>query len=278
MRFAVLSDIHLAPPGTPDGTWNNVTRLSVSGDLLAAAAADIVAAGHDRVLLLGDVSQFGDQQTIAAALRVTSGAGLRSWAVPGNHDVIKTPEVLAAAVEGVAGSHGLPGSPASGADGQIALHGPGLRSGDGGQTCQATHLPDLTKVRARLLLWASHYPALSQHSRIEGAGLRYSGDLLNRADVSSGLLRFSNPVLVLHGHLHCAIVAQAGSVLQIGVPAVVEWPHAWTDVSIDVTDMAISVRTALHPIPGSWSADGVNSVLADREQNWVHDSGRWITA
>ena len=36
-RFAVLSDTHLAPAGTPDRAWNNPMRLSASHDLLRAA-------------------------------------------------------------------------------------------------------------------------------------------------------------------------------------------------------------------------------------------------
>lgn len=70
LRLAVLSGTHLSP----DGKWNNVTRRSASADLLQAALAEIVAAGHDRVVLLGDVSDDGTVGAIGTAL-LTAGPG-----------------------------------------------------------------------------------------------------------------------------------------------------------------------------------------------------------
>jgi hypothetical protein len=274
MRFAVLSDTHLAPPGTPDGRWNNATRLSASRELLDAAAAEIVAAGHDRVLLLGDVSDRGTSAMIGAAVETLSAAGLAPWVVPGNHDVSSSPDALARAVEGSGLGVALR-LEHLGAPGEIAVGGHDLHSDDGGGTCQATDLPDLAPVDDRLLVWASHYPVLSQESRLLAAGLRYPGDLLNLAEVRAAVGRFGGPALVLHGHLHAALVDHAGPILQISVPAVVEWPHAWTDASIEVTAATVLVRTSLVPIPGTWSSAGVNTVLDEREQRWVFGAGRW---
>jgi hypothetical protein len=59
---------------------------------------------------------------------------------------------------------------------------------------------------------------------------------------------------------------------------VVEWPHAWTDASIEVTSDTVRIRTALTPIPGQWSTGGRNSVVAEREQNWAFTAGRWRRA
>jgi hypothetical protein len=56
------------------------------------------------------------------------------------------------------------------------------------------------RMRARLLLWASHYPVLSQRGRFRAAGLRYPGDLRNLSHVAKRIARFDGPVLVLHGH------------------------------------------------------------------------------
>lgn len=99
IRFAVLSDIHLAPAGTPDGSWNNVTRKSVSADLLRAAVAEIAAAGHERVLVLGDISDDGWPGLIRAALAAIGNAGLSTWAVPGNHDAARDQRALDLAAE-----------------------------------------------------------------------------------------------------------------------------------------------------------------------------------
>jgi len=274
MRFAVLSDTHLASAGTPDGRWNNATRLSASRELLAAAVAEIVAAGHDRVFLLGDVSDRGASAMIGNAVEALSAAGLAPWVVPGNHDVRSSPDALARAVEGSATGVAL-SLEHLGAPGEIAVCGHDLRSDDDGATCRATDLPDLAPVRDRLLLWASHYPVLSQEPRLLAAGLRYPGDLLNLAEVRASVGTFGGPVLVLHGHLHAALVDHAGPILQIGVPAVVEWPHAWTDAAIELTDDIVRVRTTLTPIPGTWSSADVNTVLDEREQRWGFAAGRW---
>ena len=277
MRFAVISDTHLSPAGTPDGTWNNATRKSASASLVSAAVAQIVAAGHDRVLVLGDVSEFGADSMIATVLRTISDAGLRSWVVPGNHDVAISPEAVTRAAETSASSVPLQ-TERHERYGEVAVLGYGLRSQDGGHTCQATDLPDLTPVQARLLVWASHYPVLSQQDRLRAAGLRYPGDLLNLAEARAAAERFRGPILVLHGHLHTAIVGQAGRILQIGSPAVVEWPHGWTDTLVELTGDTVAVRTALTVIPGHWSTGNRNTILDERQQNWVFTAGRWRRA
>jgi hypothetical protein len=56
-------------------------------------------------------------------------------------------------------------------------------------------LPDLAGESSGLLLWASHYPALSMASRLRSLGLRYSGDLDNLPDVQAVIGRFGGPVL-----------------------------------------------------------------------------------
>lgn len=277
VRFAVMSDTHLAPGGAQDGRWNNVLRRSVSGDLVEAAVGDIATAGHDLVMLLGDVSDLGSAAAVRTVLAAASAAGLQPWAVPGNHDVSSDPDTVAQAVAGCAGSVAVR-QERLGGPGQILVCGPGLRSQDGGQTCQATGLPDLAGQRSRLLLWASHFPALSMASRLRTLGLRYSGDLENLPDVQAVIGGFGGPVLVLHGHLHTSVVGQDGPVLQIGVPAIVEWPHAWTEVSIKLTGDEVIVTTALIPVSGAWSSADVNTVLDGTEQRWVSDGSRWRRA
>lgn len=274
-RFAVLSDTHLAPAGTPDGAWNNPMRLSASRDLLRAAVGDIAAAGLSDVLLLGDVCDRGDRDMIAAALGEVASAGLHAWAVPGNHDVSVSPDALTQAAE--RGAHSTVISQGYlAADSGIALCGHRLHSDDRGQTCEAIDVPDPAGSRASLLLWASHYPVLSQQGRFRAAGLRYPGDLRNLSYVAGRIARFHGPVLILHGHLHAAAVKHAGPALQIGVPAAVEWPHAWTAVTIQSTPTTAAVHAAIKPIPGPWPAPTAPTTLASSKQEWAYTAGRWI--
>src|SRR5690348_18490779 len=87
LRFAVFTDLHVAPPGTADARWNNPVRLSESRGLLQAAVADAARTGVDHVVVLGDAADGGDEVSAAVALKASAGAGVPVWAVPGNHDV-----------------------------------------------------------------------------------------------------------------------------------------------------------------------------------------------
>jgi 3',5'-cyclic AMP phosphodiesterase CpdA len=274
IRFAVLSDIHLSPAGTKDGSWHNVTRKSVSAELLRAAVAEIAAAGHERVLVLGDISDDGSPELIRAALTAIGTGGLTAWAVPGNHDAARDPDALDLAAEPLDDCVLLPRRPVH-LDDAIALAGNGLRSTDGGLTCAATSLPDVTALAARLLVWAGHYPLISQAEVLLAAGLRYPGDLTNLAAARRAASRQAGPVLVLHGHLHTAVTARHGRILQLGFPALVEWPHAWTDVRLEVSPARTTVRTALRPVAGHWSEGTRNSLLGGPAQSWQLVRGSW---
>jgi 3',5'-cyclic AMP phosphodiesterase CpdA len=274
IRFAVLSDIHLSPAGTPDGRWNNVTRKSVSAELLRDAVAEIAAAGHERVLVLGDISDDGSPELIRAALAAIGAAGLTVWAVPGNHDAARDPQALDLAAEPLDGCVLLPRRPVH-LDDTIALVGNGLRSTDGGLTCAATGLPDVTALAARLVVWAGHYPLISQEDALLAAGLRYPGDLTNLAAARLAAERQAAPFLVLHGHLHAAVTAQDGRILQLGFPALVEWPHAWSDVRLDVSPARTTIRTVRRPVAGHWSECVRNSLLAGPVQSWQLARGSW---
>lgn len=274
LRLAVLSDIHLSPPGTPDGVWNNTTRRSASADLLHAVLAEIVAAGHDRVLVLGDISDDGTAEMISTALHAIAAAGLHAWVVPGNHDAALSPGAIDSAAGSATGCTMLPRGPQRLGE-HVALTGVGLHSEDGGQTCRATQLPAVTALPGRLLFWAGHYPLLSAQARLRVARLRYPGDLTNLGRTRAAAERFAGPILVMHGHLHAAVTRHAGRILQIGVPAVIEWPHAWTDVTLNITRDLVTVRAEIRPVPGVWSQPGHDPLLNGRTQAWTYGEARW---
>jgi 3',5'-cyclic AMP phosphodiesterase CpdA len=271
----VLSDIHLSPAGTTDGTWNNTTRRSMSSQLLRAAASEIAAAGHQQVLVLGDISDDGSPELIAAALSAIADAGLQVWAVPGNHDAMQDSHAFDIATERVTGSVALHHQPVRVGD-FITLVGSTLTSADGGQTCEAKNLPDVTAITSQILLWAGHYPLISQEQALRGAGLRYPGDLRNLQQAREIAAQHTGAIIVLHGHLHTVITGQDGRTLQIGFPALVEWPHAWTDLRIETPPTGPRVRTAVRPVAGNWSQCNRNTLLASTAQTWNLDTdGCW---
>jgi 3',5'-cyclic AMP phosphodiesterase CpdA len=268
--LAVVSDIHAAGPLTRDAVWNNALLYARSLELLDRAIAQIRSAGLTSVLVLGDISQHGDIEYVDRALRAFAAAGLEVWAVAGNHDVAWNADTVDLAADDVPGvtvlqptfDHIVAGTRAGGQP---------LSSADGGQLCTATAVPDPGPATAGLLLWATHYPVLSRAAAVGDAGLRYPGDLLNLADVQGPLVARTAPVLVLHGHLHVATVTTQGTLLQLGVPALVEWPHAWTTVTIGDDG---SVGSELHPVAPEVERT-VDTMLAAPVQSWRWDSGTW---
>jgi hypothetical protein len=79
----------------------------------------------------------------------------------------------------------------------------------------------------------------------------------------------------MHGHLHVAVTRHVGRILQIGVPAVIEWPHAWTDLSLNITRDLVTVRTEIMPVPGGWSKPCHDPLLSGRTQAWTYGEARW---
>lgn len=275
LRLAVLSDTHVSPAGTPDGIWNNAVRRSVSTQLLRAATREITDAGHHRVLVLGDISDDGSPETIGAALSVIADAGLEAWTVPGNHDTAQDHRALDIAARHISRCVVLHHQPLCLGD-SITVAGTALHSEDGGQTCEAANL--VAAPTSRVLLWAGHYPLISQETALLDAGLRYPGDLTNLQQTRDTAERHPGPVIVLHGHLHTAITTQAGRMLQLGFPAVVEWPHAWTDLRIETSPSGTAVHVAIRPVAGNWSRCSRNTLLASVEQTWQLDGERWCAA
>lgn len=274
VRLAVLSDAHLSPAGTPDGVWNNATRRSRAGELLQAALREIAEIGHSTVLVLGDLSDDGSPTMIRSALSAIAEAGLTAWIVPGNHDVALRAEAIDGAADPIHGCTVLHHGSQRLAPG-IALVGVSLESTDGGKTCTAVHVPAVGGLADDLLMWAGHYPLLSQEARLRDAGLRYPGDLLNLQRVRQAAERFAGPIVVLHGHLHTAVTRHAGRILQLGCPAVVEWPHAWTDVTVEKSAISTRVWVSTRPIVGEWSRCERNTQLAGPEQSWDFGHGHW---
>jgi hypothetical protein len=223
VRIGVLSDLHceLEPSGS---RWINVYEPEHLDERTDAALAWFSEADVDLILLLGDVVQFanvGDLEHMFSRLATADVAPLAT--VGGNHDLRLGDEFGDCASKyGIRLLHEEP---------LEFVAGVGVGRGPAppqyvGQLSGWTGGGDIVVV-------ASHFPLLSEASRVAAAGLPYAGDLVNRADLE-GQLRFdSSPKLLLSGHIHARCSTHAGPLLQFTVGAVIEPPFDATLVQID---------------------------------------------
>ena len=121
---------------------------------------------------------------------------------------------------------------------------------------------------ADLVVVASHFPLLSEASRVAAAGLPYAGDLVNRADLEAQLRSDPRPKLVLSGHIHARCSTHDGPLLQFTVGAVIEPPFDATLVEIDGT----SVRRTARRLGEIAVTD---PVFAADDERWQWTGDRW---
>jgi hypothetical protein len=216
------------------------------------------------ILLLGDSVQFanaGDADHVFARLARAAVAPLAT--VNGNHDLR-----LGDTFDERAHAHGirlLHRDPLELRG--VALSGVGIERG-----------PTPPQYVGRLggsadgaaLVVASHFPVLSEASRLTAAGLPYPGDLVNRADLERALRADGRPTIVLSGHIHARCSAHDGSLLQLSVGALIEPPFDATVVELDLSGPIVR-RTArrLGDVPVT------DPVFGPDEDRWHRASGGW---
>src|SRR5215469_13714449 len=93
-RLGVLTDMHLAMPGTADGRWMGRQPLGESSLLLAKALDRLSGMGLDGLVLLGDLTQDGTASQFTLLADALSGWDTPAWAIHGNHDLGNGPDPL----------------------------------------------------------------------------------------------------------------------------------------------------------------------------------------
>jgi hypothetical protein len=260
VRIGVLSDLHceLEPSGS---RWINVFEPEHVDDRADAALEWFSQARVDLILLLGDVVQFAnpsDLEHIFARLAAAEVAPLAT--VGGNHDLRLGDEFAERArVHGIRLLHEEPFE---------AVAGVGIGRG----TAPPQYVGRLGRAgEGGLVVVASHFPLLSEASRVAAAGLPYAGDLVNRADLERELRSDPRPKLVLSGHIHVRCSRHDGPLLQLTVGALVEPPFDATLVEIEAT----SVRRTARRLGEIAVTD---PVFAPDEECWQWTNGEWVPA
>lgn len=232
ITLGVISDLHLAPADTPLAHFNRDIHLGQSRQRTLDALRALPPV--DATVVLGDLSNSAVAADYAFLLACLNALPQPSLLIAGNHDIpepLTHAEPLAFAVRSQTGNkvRFLDGSSCSGD--AISITAPALRRNHSGYHVElggdAAHA-DQPDVR----VWLSHFPVLSVQSHVEGRGLRYAGDLSNRADCEDHLLRTGLPTVVLHGHLHTRATVTDRTLLQLGTPSTVEDPCEATIVTI----------------------------------------------
>ena len=267
MRIGVLSDLHceLEPAGS---RWINVFEPEHLDARTDAALQWFSENQVDLILLLGDSVQFANLSDLVHIFGRLTAAGVAPLAtVNGNHDLRLGEEFAECAHE-----HGI----------RLLYEEPlelagvvvtGVAVDRGPAPPQYVGQPGAWSGEADLVVVASHFPLLSEASRVAGAGLPYAGDLVNRAAVEAQLRSDPRPMVVLSGHIHARCSTHDGPLLQFMVGALIEPPFDATIVEIDATGCSAR-RTA-------WRLGEIavtDPVFAGDDERWRWFDGRWALA
>ncbi|HUQ23165.1 MAG TPA: metallophosphoesterase [Gaiellaceae bacterium] len=260
MRIGVLSDLHceLEPAGS---RWINVFEPEHLDERTDAALAWFAEVRVDLILVLGDVVQFANLSDLEHMFSRLATASAPVATVGGNHDLRLGDDFAHAARE-----HGirlLDQEPLDAVTGVGVARGPappqyvgrlGSWPGD-----------------ADLVIVASHFPLLSEATKVAAAGLPYAGDLVNRGELEGRLRSDGGPKLVLSGHIHARCSTHEGALLQLTVGALIEPPFDATLVEIDGTGVRRTARRLGEPAL-------TDPVFAPEDENWLWSGDRWARA
>ena len=96
IRLGIVTEIHIVPPGTPEGFWHNPFLFDQAEQLFARAVRRCQELEVDAIAILGDLTHFADEASFAGVRRVLETTALPVYVLPGNHDLDKSARPLAA--------------------------------------------------------------------------------------------------------------------------------------------------------------------------------------
>jgi predicted phosphodiesterase len=229
VRLGIVTDSHIAPDGTPPGVWHNSLHYDRAVGLLDRAVGFLRERRVDAVVMLGDLTNFGDEASIARAVAVFATVGVPVMVVPGNHDCEFGTAVFCGHVDRL----GAPSIATAGGVrklGVCAVVGLTDLAPDGGGGLLIGDVPSGGWGDGPLVL-LTHFPLLDRRAETLAAGFKYAGGFRD-GGVARRLFDRRDPAIVLHGHLHLRDTTARQNVLQIGCPALIEPPHEATVVEI----------------------------------------------
>lgn len=274
IRLGVITEVHIVPPGTPEGVWHNPFLFDQAEELFSQAVQRCMELQVDAIAILGDLTHFADPDSFAKVRRVLEPVDLPVYVLPGNHDLDTSDRPLAAFQHALDLPHVTIAPRTLALTPEIDLTLIGLEPGGGDSGYAAVRSRSVTGNHARLTVALTHFPAYAMAELLADAGLKHAGDLVNRAPLLEAIAGIPGPVLIVNGHLHVHATIADGRVLQLSVAALIEPPH-------DVSLLSIGFDEDGNPwvtrqASGLFETPGVSlPVLSDREECWQFEESSW---
>ncbi len=236
IRLGVITEIHIVPPGTPEGFWHNPFLFDQAEQLFLRAVQRCQELEVDAIAILGDLTHFADAGSFAAIRGVLATTELPVYVLPGNHDVGGEVQPLAAFQQAL----DLPNvttAPATLAlTPWIDLMLVGLEPSGEGRRYAAVRSRAVTGNDPVLTVVLTHFPPYAMQELLASADLKHAGDLTNREPLLEAIGAVSGPLLIVNGHLHVHATIEDGRFLQLSVAALIEPPHDVTLLTIGIDE------------------------------------------
>ena len=174
MRLGVIADAHLSPPGTRVSAFHTGYESPYTAAAYRLALRRCAKEDVDGVVLLGDLSQAGDDKSLETGVRLAAEVGRRAWIVPGNHDCFERIDALEAVVRRVAADNiRLVSSAGEVIEGELRVAGLCITSGSGGYKARSNGGRGAEDWGDEPAVWLSHYPMVSFAEEVTQASLIY---------------------------------------------------------------------------------------------------------
>ncbi len=276
VRLGVITEIHIVPPGTPEGYWHNPFLFDQAEELLGRAVQRCLEAGVDAIAILGDLTHFADPGSFAGVRRVLETVELPVYVLPGNHDLDKSDRPLGAFQQALDLPHVVVAPFNVALTPEIDLLLTGLEPNGDPRQYAGVRSRAVTGNDPKLTVVLTHFPLFAMEELLAGADLKHAGDLVNREPVLEAVAAIPGPVLIVNGHLHVHASMVHERMLQLSVAALVEPPHDATVLTIGFDDAG--QPSVSRSATGLVDTTGVSlPVLSEREETWQFRDGAWLT-
>lgn len=272
LKLGIITDTHLGPGGTRVDAWHSEYGNS---DLLVAfwyALERCTEEGVDRVVLLGDISNSGDDWSVEKGIRAAAESGLSVLVVSGNHDCFKRVETVRDAVRRVRAKNVRLVAPEGAMVEGVRAAGVSVTMDDA-WVSRADGKPDVSWWGDEPVVWLTHYPLISFEETTREAGLLYGDELADREEVLRSLVERPAPTVVVSGHVHLRMDSVAGPVLQLACAALVEPPFEVTFLDVEQGYGRVAVRVENVALVPSLTVR--TPTFAPPKREWVFEAGEW---